>query len=172
MRDEEATIGGTLKGTEDSGTGGGSLDTNIHKSLEWSLVTFWLNISDFTVDLVGSFIVTIKLNLLEESSGEEETSGIMSRVVGETSGETVMLKFSGISSAHDMITSHGSIDDLSDDSSTGSSNDESVFLRVILVLSLADESSSGVEIGLTLSSSLWLNLHSLGVSFVFDDFNE
>lgn len=61
---------------------------------------------------------------------------------------------------------------MADDLGASSSNNKSIFLRVVFVLSLAGKSSSGVEVSLSLSSSLWLDLHSLGVCLVFHDFDE
>jgi hypothetical protein len=66
----------------------------------------------------------------------------------------------------------GSIDNLSNDSSVGSSYNKSVFLGVILVLILLDESSSGVVISLSFSSSSVLDLESLEVSLVLYGLNE
>ena len=61
---------------------------------------------------------------------------------------------------------------MADDLGASSSNNKSIFLGVVLVLSLAYKSSSGIEISLSLSSSLWLDLHSLGISLVFHDLDE
>ena len=161
MRNVKTSITGSLKGTEDSGTSGGSLDTNIHKGLEWSLISIAFNEEHFTINLIVGLVHFSESDLLQKSSGNEKTSAVASGVVGKTSSKTVLLELSGISSAENLITSHGGVDNLSDDSSASSSNDKSIFLRVVLVLSLASKSSSSIEIGLSLSSSLWLDLHSL-----------
>jgi hypothetical protein len=172
MRNVKSSIASTLKGTEDSGTSGGSLDTNIKEGLEWSLFTFALDEEHFSVNLLLGLVVLIKSNLLEESSGNQKTGAVMGRVVGKTGGETVSLELGGISGAKNLISSHGGVDNLADDLGASSSNNESVFLGIVLVLSLASKSSSGVEISLSLSSSLWLDLHSLGVCFVLNDLDE
>ena len=39
MRNVKSTVTGTLKSTEDSGTSGGSLETNIQEALEWAFLT-------------------------------------------------------------------------------------------------------------------------------------
>jgi hypothetical protein len=172
VRNVDSSIASTLKGTEDSGTGGGSLDTDIHKSLEWSLFTFALDEEHFTIDLGVGLVLFSESNLLQESSGEEKTGGVASGVVGKSSGKTVLLELLRISSAENLISSHGGVDNLGDDLSASSSNNKSIFLGVVLVLSLASKSSSSVVVGLTLSSSLWLNLHSLGIGFVLNDLDE
>ena len=170
----DSTIASTLKDTEDSGTGGGSLETNIEKSLEWSLIiiSIIIDVEVFSVDIGGGFVKVTESDLLEESSGEEESGGIGGSVVGKTSSESVSFELGGFSRAKNSISSHGGEDNLSDEFGVSSSDNKSVFLGVILVLVLLDESSSGIEVSFTLSSSLWLNLHSLGVCLVLDDFNE
>lgn len=70
VRNVESSIASTLKGTEDSGTGGGSLDTDIHKSLEWSLFTFALDEEQFTIDFGVTLVLFSESNLLQESSSE------------------------------------------------------------------------------------------------------
>ena len=62
--------------------------------------------------------------------------------------------------AEDSIALDGSVDDLDDDSAVGSSNSESVLLGVVLVLVLLNESSSGLVVGLSLSSPPVLDLES------------
>ena len=174
MWNVDSTIASTLKDTEDSGTGGGSLETNIEESLEWSLViiSIIIDVEVFSVNIGCGFVEVTESDLLEESSGEEKSGGIGGSVVGKTSSESVSFELGGFSRAKNSISSHGGEDNLRDEFGVSSSNDKSVFLGVILVLVLLDESSSGVEVSFTLSSSLWLNLHSLGVCLVFDDFNE
>lgn len=161
MWNVDSTIASSLHDREDSSSGGGSVDTNIEESLEWSLVlNIVINVEVLSVDIGVALVHVGETNLLEKSSGEEKTGGISSRVVGKSSGETVLLELGGLSGAENSITSHGGVDDLADVLGASSSNDESVLLGVVLVLVLADKSSSGVVIGLALSSSLWLDLHS------------
>jgi len=97
MRNVKTSIASTLECSEDSGTSGGSLDTNIKESLEWSLLTFALNEEHFTVNLIGWLVVLIKSDLLEESSGNQKTGAVMSGVVGKTSSKTVSFELGGIS---------------------------------------------------------------------------
>jgi len=152
----------TLEDTEDSGTGGGSVETNIEKSLEWSLVLdVVVDVEVLSVDVGVDGVHVGEVDLLEESSGEEETGGVAGGVVGKTGGESMSSKFSGVSLAQNSISGHGGVDNLSNDLSVSSSGNKSVFLGVILVLVLLDQSSSGVVVSLALSSSFWLDLHSL-----------
>jgi hypothetical protein len=173
MGNVNTSIASSLKDTEDSGTSGGSLDSNIHKGLEWSLVLdVSVDVVEFSIDFGVSFVHIRETDLLEESSSEKETSAVSSGEVGKTSSETESLELGGLSSAENLISSHGGEDDLSDELGASSSDNESILLGVVLVLSLHNKSSSGVVVGLSLSSSLWLDLHSLGVCLILDDFNE
>jgi len=110
----KSTIACSLKNTEDSGTGGGSLETNIEKSLEWSLIiiTVIIDVEVFSVDISGGFVKVVKTNLFQKSSSEKETGGISGSVVGKSSGETVSLELGRISSAQNSISSHGGEDNL------------------------------------------------------------
>ena len=174
MWNVDSTIASTLKDTEDSGTGGGSLETNIEKSLEWSLIiiSIIINVEVLSIDISGGFVEVSESDLFQQSSGEEETGGIGGGVVGKTSSETVSFELGGFSRAKNSITSHGGEDNLSDEFSVGSSDNKSVFLGVILVLILLHKSTSGIEVSFSLSSSLWFDLHSLGISLILYDFNE
>ena len=166
----DSTIASTLHNTEDSSTGGGSVDTNIEESLEWSLVlNLVINVVVLTVDVAVALVHVGKTNLLKESSSEEETCAVSSGVVGETSSEAVMSKLIRLSSAENAITGHGGVNDLGNELGAGSSDDKSVLLGVVLVLVLAGKSASGIVVSLSLSSSLGLNLDSLAVSLVLDD---
>jgi len=138
MWNVDSTIASTLKDTEDSGTGGGSLETNIEKSLEWSLIiiSIIINVEVLSIDIRGGFVKVSESDLFQQSSGEEETGGIGGGVVGKSSSESVSFELGGFSSAKNSISSHGGEDNLGDEFGVSSSNDKSVFLGVILVLVL------------------------------------
>jgi len=68
----------------------------------------------------------------------------------------------------DFVSNNLRSDDLSDDFLVGESNDQSVLGSIVLIFVLIDESSSGIVIGLALSSSSVFGLVSLEVSVVLD----
>jgi len=155
VRDVETTVTGTLHGSEDTVTGGGADETDIEESLERSRsVLNSLNVVDITVNLAGSLVFVSELEAGEESSGGEETNTVSSGVVGGSSVKSVLRKFLRVSVDHDTITFEGGVDDLADDSLVGSSDNESVLSGVVLILVLEDQSTSGVVVGLSLSSLL------------------
>jgi len=142
----DATVAGTLEHTEHSGTGGGWGKTDIKEGLEWSSVILdvLVNVEVFTINGFIGLVHVGETNLLKQSSGEEETSAVGSSVVGESGGDTEVLQFRGLSSAEDLITLHGREDDLSNEFSVSSSDNESIFLGVIFVLILSDKSLSSI----------------------------
>jgi len=164
---EQTSIRGTLQTSENSVTSGGSGQSDVQNSLEWSLFlafTFLLNIVEFSVDGLVSVVKLVKLGGVEESSGAEEASGVAGSIVGETCGKSVLLEFSGLSVAEDLVTLDGGVDDLADDLGVGDSWDEPVFMGVVLVLVLHNESLSGIIVGLVFSASSESGLEPLEVS--------
>lgn len=173
MGDVETSVNTSLEGSVDLSTGGGSLETDIEEALEGSSLSLVVvDIVVFSIGLLNTLVHRVHANLGEESSGGEETSAVSSRVVGETSGDTVSVELGGGGLGKDLISSESGIDNLDDDLGVGSSDDESVLLGVVLVLVLLDESSSHVVVGLALSSSLVLDLVSGGVCLVLDNLYE
>jgi hypothetical protein len=173
--DVEATVASTLEDTENSVTGGGSDETSIQNSLEGSLFSSLVVVGDivvFTVSLLGTSVDLVQTSLVEESSGDEEASGVASSVVGQTRFETESLEFSGVSGSEDSVTLDGGIDDLGNNSGASDSGNKSVLGGVVLVLILDDKGLSGVVVSLSLSSSSESSLESLEVSSGLVNFNE
>ena len=151
--DVETTIASTLQATENSVTGGGGDQSDIEDSLEWLSLTF-LNIVDdvvvLTIDLLVTSIKLVKTSLVEESSGQKQSSSIAGSVVGKTAFETILSEFGGLSFAEDSVTLDSGISDLADNSLVGDSGNESVLGGVVFILVLDDQSSSGIVVSLSL----------------------
>ena len=159
----DTAVNSTLEGTEDSVTGGGSNETNIEESSEGALlfVDFLLiDIEELAISSLNTLVETVKLEVLEESSGNEETGGVRGSVVGKTSLEAESSKLLGVSLSENSITLDGGVDDLDNDAAVGSSDAQSVLLGVVLVLVLLDQSSSGLVVGLSFASASVLDLES------------
>lgn len=170
----DATVAGTLEHGENSGTSGSWSESDIEKGLEWSLliIEVLLNLVVNTISGVVNLVHIGEADLLQESSGEQETSAVAGSVVSKTSSDAEVLQFGRLSGAKDLVSSHGSINNLGDVFSVSSSDDESVLLGVILVLVLSNKLLSSKIVGFTLSSSLGLDLSSLEEGVVLDNFNE
>ncbi|KAH3667488.1 hypothetical protein OGAPHI_003137 [Ogataea philodendri] len=154
VRNVQSTVGSTLQGTEHSGTGGGSLQTNVQEHLEWSwAVLNSLGELELTLDLLNTGVGLVQTELLQSSSGNKQTSSVSSRPVGQTVGDTVSWQLVGVSSSQNNISGQGGRHNLGDDVLVGESNNQSVLWRVVLGLVLSNKSLSGVVVSLSLSSS-------------------
>lgn len=84
----ETTVGGTLQGTEDTGTSGSTDKTDIQEDLEGAaLLTVdlgGLSEAELTVSLLNTLEGLVKLELLQGAAGEQETDSVGSGPVGET----------------------------------------------------------------------------------------
>lgn len=173
--DEDTTIGGTLHGTEDTGTGGGADKTNIKEGLEGTAGALvgldGLSELVFTVSLLDTSELLVKAELLEGTAGKEETGGVGGSPVGQTLGDTIALELVRVSGGEDLVTRDLRVDDLSDDVAVGEANNQTVLGRIVLVLGLGDEALTGVVVGLTLTATAVLGLvAAVTVSFGFPGF--
>lgn len=164
--DEETTVRGTLHGTEDASTGGGTSKTDIQEDLEraagLAIDLDGLGEVVLAIGLLGSNEVFVQLELLKCAAGEQETGGVGSSPVGETVGDSVGLQLMGVGSAEDLVAANLGGDDLGDDVAVGESHNEPVLGCVVLVLGLSDQALARIVIGLSLSSTLVLDLITPG----------
>lgn len=118
MGDQKTTIGGTLHGTENTGTGGGAVKTNVEVGLEGAAhlaVNFSsLGELELAVNLLNTLESLIKLQLGKSAASQEKTSGISSSPVGKTVLDAVEGKLVGIGSGEDLVTNNLGGDDLAD----------------------------------------------------------
>lgn len=160
--DEDTTVGGTLHGTEDTGTGGGADKTNVEEGLEGAASALvgldGLGELVLTVNLLDTSELLVKAELLEGTAGKEETGGVGGSPVGQTLGDTIALELVGVSGGEDLVTRDLRVDDLSDDVAVGEADNQTVLGRVVLVLGLGDEALTGVVVGLTLTATAVLGL--------------
>lgn len=164
--DEDTTVRGTLHGTEDTGTSGGSGKTNVEEGLERSSLAVvglgGLGEGELTISLLDTSKVLVEAELLQDTAGDEETGGVSSSPVGKTVLNAVGLELVGVGRDEDLVTSDLGAHDLHDDVLVGESDDESVLGRIVLVLGLGDEALSGVVVGLARLSALVLCLVATG----------
>lgn len=151
VRDEETTIGGTLHGTEDTGTSGGAGETDVKEDLEGAaLLTVDLDgLGDvvLTISLLDTGEVLIELKLLQNTAGKEETGGVSRRPVGQTVGDAVGLELVGVRGHEDLVAGDLGGNDLSNDVLVGEADDKAVLGRIVLVLRLGDQPLTGIVIG-------------------------
>jgi hypothetical protein len=121
--DEKTTVRSTLQGTEDTGTSGGTDETDIKENLEGAagaVVGFGsLGQGVFTVSLLDTLEGLVELELLEETASEKQTGGVGSRPVGQTVVNAIALQFVGVGRGDDLVTGDFRVDDLGDDITVG-----------------------------------------------------
>ena len=167
VRDENTAVGSTLHGTEDTGTSGSAGKTNIKESLEWAsgvLVLTSLGQLVLSISLLNTSEVLVHAELLENTTGDQETGAVCGGPVGETVLDTVGAELVGVGSAEDLVTSDLRGDDLHDDVAVGEADDEAVLWRIVLVLGLGDEALASIVIGLSDTAALVLSLVATGRS--------
>jgi hypothetical protein len=157
--DENATIGSTLHGTEDTGTSGCAVKTNIKESLEWSSILL-RSLGKFvlSISLLNTSEILIYAKLLENTTGDQETSAVCGSPVGKTVLDAISFEFVGVGSGEDLVTSDLGGYDLHNDVAVGEADDETVLGRIVLVLGLGDEALASIVIGLSDTTALVLGL--------------
>lgn len=162
--DEDTTVRGTLKGTEDTGTSGSAGKTNIEEGLEGAalltVVLSSLGESELTIGLLNTSEGLVEAELLEGTAGDQKTGGVGSSPVGKTVVDAVGAELVGVSSAEDLVASDLRGDELHDDVLVGEADNKSVLRSIVLVLGLGDEALAGVVVGLALSAALELGLEA------------
>jgi hypothetical protein len=154
VRDLQATVDGTLQDGKDTSTSGGTGQTNIEQDIEWSrTVGVVFNEVELTVGILDTNILVGQVELSEHSSGNQQTSGVSSSVVSKTERDSVTRKLVRVSSRENNVVINSGVDDLSNNVAVGNANNKSVFVSVVFVLVLSDQSLTGIVVGLTLSSS-------------------
>jgi hypothetical protein len=153
--DEDTTIGGSLHGSEDTGTSRGTLKTDIQEALEGAgSILNGLGHGDGTIGLGDTLVLVGKTELGQDTASDKETSAVGGSPVGQTSLDTVLGELVSVSRGKNKVTLELSVDDLADDVSVGEADNKTVLGGVVLVLGLNDKTLAGVVVGLTLYLSI------------------
>lgn len=158
---QDTSVGGTLHGTEDAGTGGGTGKTDIQESLEWAaglLSLSGLGEGELSVSLLDTLELGVHAELLEDTAGDQETSAVGGSPVGKTVLKTVGLQLVGVGGSEDLVAGDLRGDDLHDDIAVGETNDETVLWSIVLVLGLGDKALASIVVGLSGTTALVLSL--------------
>ena len=161
---EDATVGSALQDTEDTGTGGGAGKADIEEGLEGTALAIVglgsLGEGELSIRLLDTGKLLVEAELLEDTAGDQQTSGVGSGPVGQAVLNAVVLELVRVGRDENLVTSELRADDLGDDVAVGEANDKAVLGRIVLVLGLGDEALAGVVVGLALTSALVLGLEA------------
>lgn len=172
--DVETTVAGTLHAAKDTVAGGGADEADVEVRLEGAAVLVH-GVADGEELAVSGGLAFVHVSHTlegEQAAGEQQAGGVGGRVVGETSGDVVLLELHGVGSAHGAIALDGGENHLGDDSAVGPTDAEAVLLLVVLVLVLEDEATAGEVVGLAFAASAVLGLVSAAVSVVLENLDE
>jgi hypothetical protein len=158
--DENATVGSTLHGTEDTGASGSAVKTNIEEGLEWSSLALLRSLGELvlSISLLNTLEVLIHAELLENTTGDQKTSAVRGSPVCKTVFDAIGLEFVGVGGAENLVTRDLRGYDLHDNVAVGEADDETVLGRIVLVLGLGDEALASIIIGLSDTTALVLGL--------------
>lgn len=156
----DTAVNGTLEGTKDLGTGGGTAKTNIEVGLEGA-----------------GTLLHVKLSGLEAESSQgtasaQETSAVSSSPVAQANLDTIGRELVRVGRGQDHITLNLGIHKLADNVGVGAADDETVLWGVVLVLVLDDQALASIVVGLTFTATTVLNLEALEVGGVLDELDE
>jgi hypothetical protein len=175
VRDIKSTVSSSLKGSENTASGGSSTTSNIKKSTEWTLVLVNfinvvsllsnLGLHNLGVNLSVTLIDLIKTNLLQKTTGYKKTGTVCSRVVFKTNLKSVTLKFLRTSLSKDTVSVNERVSNLTDNVSVGETNNKTVLGRLVLVLGLTAKTFALTVVGTSLTSTTELNLVAAEVGF-------
>jgi len=168
----KTTVSSTLHGAKDLGTSGGTRKTDIQVALEGAWLA--IDVLNVVLDAVGFLrarVHLVQVELLEKTASEQQASSVGRCVVGKTHLDAEAWQLVRIGSGQDDVSLNASIRNLACDVFVGKSNHQTVLGRVVLVLLLQNQALSGIVVSLSLSSPLELDLETLEVSFVFNNFN-
>ena len=151
--DEETTIGGSLHGSEDTRTSRGALETRIQEALEGTgSILNSLGHGNGAIGLGHTLVLVSKAELGEDTASDQETSGVGSSPVGQTTLDTVLGELVSVGRGKNKVTLELGIDNLADNILVGEADNKTVLGRVVLVLGLDNKTLASVVISLALYS--------------------
>ena len=145
--DEDTTIGSTLHGTEDTGTGGSALETDIKVSLEGAgriLLVQSLSHGERAIGLGDTLVLVSQTELRQSTASDKQAGGVSceflsgltttakayartSSPVGQAVVDAVSRELLRGRSRENEVTLQTRVDDLHDDLLVGEADDQAVF---------------------------------------------
>jgi len=174
MGDIKSSISGSLKGTEDTASGGGGTTSYIKKGTERTLVLINLiNIVSLLSDLTGdnfsinlgvSLVYLIETDLLQKTTSDKKSGTVSSGVVLKSTFKSVTSKFLGSGLGKDTISINEGVYNLADDLGVGETYYKTVLGGLVLVLSLTYKTLTLTVVGTSLTTTTELNLETAEIS--------
>lgn len=125
-----------------------------------------------TGDFSAASVQRVQAQFLQNTASNQQASAVCCGIVGQTNFDSVFRQLVRVSGADDFVALNARVSDLSGDIAVRQANDQPVLWRIVLVLVLEDQAFSRIVIGLSLTTPLELDLVTLEVLFVLNNFHE
>lgn len=113
VRDVEATVDGALQRAENLGASGGASQTNVQVGGERAWLAFdVLDVELGSVDVLGTSVHAVQLELLEQTARQQETRRVGRRVVGQSDLHAVAWQLMRVRGRKHDVTLDTSVQDL------------------------------------------------------------
>merc|ERR1712121_508516 len=166
--DVDASVNGALEGAEDLGSGGSTSQADVEVSAEGAVFSVdVLNAKILAVGLSLALVNLVQTELGKNSPGYQETRAVGGGVVRQPDLDAVFGEFVRVSGLDNHVSVNTGVRYLTGDVLVRESDNQSV-----LVLILADKTTSGEVIGLSTATALVLDLKPLEVGLVLDNLDE
>lgn len=171
--DVEATIDGTLHGTEDASSRGGTGQTDVQVTTEssWAIVD-WFDQVFLAGDIGTASVQSVQTKFLQDAAGNQQSRAVSSSVVGQTDLDAIAWQLVGVSGAHNTITLNAGVSDLAGDVTVAQTDNQTILRGVVLVLVLEDQTLTGIVVGLALTTPAEPDLVTLEVLLILNNLHE
>lgn len=169
----ETSVGSTLHGAKNFGSGGGTGKSNVKTGTESTrsfIVVF--NHAVLTVDVGDTLVSGVQVHLFENPSCQKKTSAVGSGIVGQTNFNSIAGELVTVGGSNNPVSFKPGIGNLTTDILVGGSHDHAVLGGIVLVLVLDDQALPGKVVSFTLAPPPELNLETLEVSLALDNLDE
>mmetsp|Transcript_40912 Transcript_40912/g.108414 ORF Transcript_40912/g.108414 Transcript_40912/m.108414 type:complete len:216 (-) Transcript_40912:16-663(-) len=170
----QAAVNSTLQCSPHAAASDRSTDTNVQDALKWSLFEILLvfDVVILTIDLLVALEGFVKIELLQRSARDQETSKICSTVILQTRFDSVLGQLRGSRLSHDFVTQDGCVGHLANDLRVCEANYQPILLGVVLVTGLLNHLTPRMEIGLPFATTPLLNLIPLEEGLILQHLDE
>mmetsp|Transcript_121046 Transcript_121046/g.189899 ORF Transcript_121046/g.189899 Transcript_121046/m.189899 type:complete len:231 (+) Transcript_121046:328-1020(+) len=173
VRNMQSTIYSSLERSPHARANASSANTHVKNALQRALIClFILNMKFLAISFLIALESTIQAELLQSAAGNEQTSCIGGSIIFVATRNAKFPQFCRCGLAHDFVSSNGRVGNLANYFSVRETNNEPVFLVVVLVLVLANHLSASLEICLAFAATTLLHLEALKECCILQDLDE
>jgi hypothetical protein len=167
VRDVQTAVRRSLHDSEDASSGRGSMETHVQETFEWTTALAIFSLGSLgqivlAIGLLDTSKVLVEPEFLQRASGQQQSSTVAGRPVGQPMLDAIAAKLVGIRGAVDLVAGDFRSDNLADDIAVCKTDDEPVLGSIVFVLGLADQALPSVVVGLSGPTAFVLGLIAAG----------